>query len=467
MNYQGKHCIVVGLGESGFSAAKWLAAQGARVTVADSRSAPPNVEQLHAAHANIELRLGAFSDATFVDADALIVSPGVPLATPAIAAAIARGVPALGDVELFAQAIAGSAAKVIAITGSNGKSTVTSMVGQMCAAAGLKTVMAGNIGLPVLDALTATPDADVFVLELSSFQLETTRSLNADAATVLNISEDHLDRYKNLAHYAATKAAIFAGTGVVVLNREDAHCLAMAAELESRQTVWFGADEPRTADEYGLKGSEFTLSCGKEAFFNAADLPVAGLHNAVNALSAIALCRAIGLETAPLLAALKSFTGLAHRVEFVATINGVAYFDDSKGTNVGATEAALKGMTRPVVLIAGGDGKGQDFRPLKAACERICRAVILIGRDAPILAEALNEAQSPFIDADDSDDSEAENLLPVLQLPTMEMAVQFASNFAESGDVVLLSPACASLDMYRNYHHRAEVFIAAVKGLGS
>ncbi|MBY0446781.1 MAG: UDP-N-acetylmuramoyl-L-alanine--D-glutamate ligase, partial [Burkholderiales bacterium] len=375
--------------------------------------------------------------------------------------------PALGDVELFALAIAGSAAKVIAITGSNGKSTVTSMVGQMCAAAGLKTVMAGNIGLPVLDALTATPDADVFVLELSSFQLETTTSLNADAATVLNISEDHLDRYKNLAHYAATKAAIFAGTGVVVLNREDAHCLAMAAELESRQIVWFGADEPRTAAEYGLQGPEFTLGCGSEAFFNAADLPVAGLHNAVNALSAIALCRAIGVETAPLVAALKSFTGLAHRVEFVATVQGVAYFDDSKGTNVGATEAALKGMTRPVVLIAGGDGKGQDFRPLKAACERICRAVILIGRDAPILAEALNEAQSPFIDTDDSDDSEAENLLPVLQLPTMEMAVQFASNFAESGDVVLLSPACASLDMYRNYHHRAEVFIAAVKGLGS
>ncbi|NHQ87944.1 UDP-N-acetylmuramoyl-L-alanine--D-glutamate ligase [Iodobacter sp. HSC-16F04] len=461
MNYQGKHCIVVGLGESGFSAAKWLAAQGARVTVADSRSTPPNLEQLHAAHPDIELRLGAFSDATFADAGALIVSPGVPLATPAIAAAVARGVPALGDVELFAQAIAGTAVKVIAITGSNGKSTVTSMVGQMCEAAGLKAVMAGNIGLPVLDALTARPDADVFVLELSSFQLETTTSLNADAATVLNISEDHLDRYKNLAHYAATKAAIFAGTGVVVLNREDAHCQAMAAALPSRQIVWFGADAPRAADEYGLKGAEFTLSLGDEALLNAAELPVAGLHNAVNALSAIALCRAIGLETAPLLAALKSFKGLAHRVEFVATVNGVDYFDDSKGTNVGATEAALKGMTRPVVLIAGGDGKGQDFRPLKAACERICRAVILIGRDAPILAEALNEAQSQFVDFDN------EHLLPILQLPNMEMAVQFASNFAESGDVVLLSPACASLDMYRNYHHRAEVFIAAVKGLGS
>jgi UDP-N-acetylmuramoylalanine--D-glutamate ligase len=385
----------------------------------------------------------------------------VPLATPAIAAAVARGVPALGDVELFAQAIAGTGVKVIAITGSNGKSTVTSMVGQMCEAAGLKAVMAGNIGLPVLDALTASPDADVFVLELSSFQLETTTSLNADAATVLNISEDHLDRYKNLAHYAATKAAIFAGTGVAVLNREDAHCLAMAAALPSRQIAWFGADAPRATDEYGLKGPEFTLSLGDEALLNAAELPVAGLHNAVNALSAIALCRAIGLETAPLLAALKSFTGLAHRVEYVATVQGVDYFDDSKGTNVGATEAALKGMTRPVVLIAGGDGKGQDFRPLKAACERICRAVILIGRDAPILAEALNEAQSQFVDFDN------EHLLPILQLPNMEMAVQFASNFAESGDVVLLSLACASLDMYRNYHHRAEVFIAAVKGLGS
>ncbi|QBC43384.1 UDP-N-acetylmuramoyl-L-alanine--D-glutamate ligase [Iodobacter fluviatilis] len=458
MNYQGKHCIVVGLGESGFSAAKWLAAQGARVTVCDTRSTPPNLEQLHSAHSQIELRLGEFSETTFTDADALIVSPGVPLATPAIAAAIARGVPALGDVELFAQAIAGSKAKVIAITGSNGKSTVTSMVGAMCSAAGLNTVMAGNIGLPVLDALSQHPDAEVFVLELSSFQLETTSSLNAHAAAVLNISEDHLDRYKNLAHYAATKASIFAGTGVMVLNREDAFCREMS--LPDRQVVWFGADTPKTA-EYGLSGEDFTLSYGDEALMSAANLPVAGLHNAVNALSAIALCRAIGVATAPMLAALKSFTGLAHRVEFVATVNGVSYYDDSKGTNVGATEAALKGMTRPVVLIAGGDGKGQDFRPLKTACERICRAVILIGRDASILAEALNEAQSQFVDFDN------EQLLPILQLPNMEMAVQFASNFAESGDVVLLSPACASVDMYRNYHHRAEVFIAAVKGLES
>lgn len=458
MNYQGKHCIVVGSGESGFSAAKWLAKAGARVTVADSRSTPPHLAELNAI-AGIELRCGAFSDATFSDADVLVVSPGVPLATPEIAAAVARGVPALGDVELFAQAIAGTATKVIAITGSNGKSTVTSMVGDICTAAGLKTVMAGNIGLPVLDALTETPDADVFVLELSSFQLETTRSLQPDAATVLNISEDHLDRYKNLAHYAATKAGIFNGTGVMVLNREDTFCQQMA--LEGRQILWFGADAPRTAGEYGLKDADFTLYCGDEALMKSAELPLAGLHNAVNALSAMALCRAIGIETAAMLAALKSFKGLAHRVEFVAKINNVCFYDDSKGTNVGATEAALKGMTSPVVLIAGGDGKGQDFRPLKAACERICRAVILIGRDAPILAEALNEATSAFVGEDD------EHLLPVLQLPTLEMAVQFAANFTESGDVVLLSPACASLDMFRNYHHRAEVFIAAVKSLES
>ena len=458
MNYQGKHCIVVGSGESGFSAAKWLAKAGARVTVADSRSTPPHLAELKAI-AGIELRCGAFCDATFSDADILVVSPGVPLATAAIAAAMARGVPAVGDVELFAGAIAGTAVKVIAITGSNGKSTVTSMVGDICTAAGLKTVMAGNIGLPVLDALTETPDADVFVLELSSFQLETTRSLHPDAATVLNISEDHLDRYKNLAHYAATKAGIFNGTGVMVLNREDAFCQQMA--LDGRQILWFGADAPRSAGEYGLKDADFTLYSGDEALMKSAELPLAGLHNAVNALSAMALCRAIGIETTAMLAALKSFKGLAHRVEFVAKINDVCFYDDSKGTNVGATEAALKGMTSPVVLIAGGDGKGQDFRPLKAACERICRAVILIGRDAPILAEALNEATSAFVGEDD------EHLLPVLQLPTLEMAVQFAANFTESGDVVLLSPACASLDMFRNYHHRAEVFIAAVKSLES
>jgi UDP-N-acetylmuramoylalanine--D-glutamate ligase len=463
-----KHCIVVGLGDTGLATARWLIGKGARVTVADSRIAPPNLSNLQAEFPQIELRLGSFNVDTFADADLLVTSPGVPLATPEIAAAIAHGMPVVGDVELLAlalqkRALVGKPGKVIAITGSNGKSTVTTMVAQMCEAAGQTTVMAGNIGVPVLAALADWEARgqwpDVWVLELSSFQLETTTSLTPAAATVLNVSEDHLDRYAGMNEYAATKAGIFSGLGVQVLNREDGYCRGMARL--GRDVVWFGADTPRNGNEYGLVeiDGDFSLRCGDFELIKASELPVAGLHNAVNALASIALCRAAGLPTAPLLTALRNFKGLPHRVEFVADVNGVGYYDDSKGTNVGATEAALKGMTRPVVLIAGGDGKGQDFSPLVEACERICRAVLLIGRDGPLLADVLNDARSSFL-PDDED-----NYLPVMQLPTLEMAVSVASNFAEPGDVVLLSPACASLDMFRNYHHRAEVFIAAVKGL--
>ncbi|WP_373974195.1 UDP-N-acetylmuramoyl-L-alanine--D-glutamate ligase [Chitinibacter sp. SCUT-21] len=465
MELNAKHCIVVGLGDTGLATARWLVAKGARVTVADSRATPPNLANLQADLPQVALRLGAFNVDTFADADLLVTSPGVPLATPEIATAIAHGMPVVGDVELLAQALVGKPGKVIAITGSNGKSTVTTMVAQMCEAAGLSTVMAGNIGVPVLAALAEWEAKgqwpDMWVLELSSFQLETTTSLTPAAATVLNVSEDHLDRYAGMNEYAATKASIFAGLGVQVLNRDDGYCRGMARQ--GRDVVWFGQDTPRNGNEYGLVeiDGDFSLRCGDFELMRASELPVAGLHNAVNALAAIALCRAAGLPTAPLLAALKAFKGLPHRVEFVAEINGVSYYDDSKGTNVGATEAALKGMTRPVVLIAGGDGKGQDFSPLVEACERICRAVLLIGRDGPELANVLNEARSAFLPDDD------DNYLPVMQLPTLEMAVTVASNFAEPGDVVLLSPACASLDMFRNYHHRAEVFIAAVTGLKS
>lgn len=463
MELNAKHCIVVGLGDTGLATARWLVGKGARVTVADSRVAPPNLSNLQAEFPQVQLRLGAFNVDTFADADLLVTSPGVPLSTPEVAAAIAHGISVVGDVELLAQALVGKPGKVIAITGSNGKSTVTTMVAQMCEAAGQTTVMAGNIGVPVLAALADWEARgqwpDVWVLELSSFQLETTSSLTPAAATVLNVSEDHLDRYAGMNEYAATKASIFAGLGVQVLNREDGYCRGMARP--ARDVIWFGADTPRNSNEYGLVAidGDFSLRCGDIELIKASQLPVAGLHNAVNALASIALCRAAGLATEPLLAALRNFKGLPHRVEFVAEVNGVAYYDDSKGTNVGATEAALKGMTRPVVLIAGGDGKGQDFSPLVEACERICRAVLLIGRDGPALADVLNEARSNYLPDDD------DNYLPVMQLPTLEMAVSVASNFAEPGDVVLLSPACASLDMFRNYHHRAEVFIAAVKQL--
>jgi UDP-N-acetylmuramoylalanine--D-glutamate ligase len=314
-------------------------------------------------------------------------------------------------------------------------------------------MVAGNIGLPILDALTdieteAKPEPDVWVLELSSFQLETTFSLMPHAAAVLNLSEDHLDRYASMLHYAMAKARIFEGLGAMVLNREDGYCRGMARP--GRQVFWFGLDAPRTPTEYGLKpvGNDHELVCGDFALMLASELPLAGLHNAANALAALALTRAIGLPTLPLVSALKRFKGLPHRVELVSTVNGVDYYDDSKGTNVGATEAALKGMTRPVVLIAGGDGKGQDFSPLALACRGKCRAVVLIGRDGPQIRTALANSGVKLVDA-----------------ATMEEAVKLAAAEAQTGDAVLMSPACASLDMFKNYAHRAEVFVQAVQRL--
>lgn len=455
MSWQNKHITVVGLGVTGLSAARWLARHGAVVTVADSRAEPPGLAELRAELPQVPAKLGPFTDTTFAGAEYLVVSPGVALAEPHIQAAIARGIDAIGDIELFARAYvsAKSKAKVIAITGSNGKSTVTSMVGAMCEAAGLTTIVAGNIGLPILDALAdveteARPQPDVWVLELSSFQLETTHNLAPHAAAVLNVSEDHLDRYPSMLHYAMSKARIFEGLGAMVLNREDGYCRGMARP--GRQVFWFGLDAPRTPTEYGMKrvGDDYELVCGDFALMLASELPLAGLHNAANALAALALTRAIGLPTLPLVSALKRFKGLPHRVEFVAQVKGIDYYDDSKGTNVGATEAALKGMTCPVVLIAGGDGKGQDFSPLREACRGKCRAVVLIGRDAPQIKAALAGTGIELIDA-----------------AGMEAAVQLAAKQAQAGDAVLMSPACASLDMFKNYAHRAEVFVAAVKAL--
>lgn len=452
MRFDNRHIIVIGLGDTGVSAARWLLAHGARVTIADSRDNPANAANV-AAELGVALRLGAFSDATFADADMLMVSPGVSNRTPAIAAFAARGGEVVGDVELFSRAIAGKGSKLIAITGSNGKSTVTSLVGHLCQSAGQDTVVCGNIGLPVLTALAereaAGKQPDVWVVELSSFQLDTTSSLAADAATVLNISEDHLDRYHDLLDYAHSKTAIFSGNGVQVLNRDDVFCRAMVRP--GRPLRWFSL---REQTDYALQQTDgrYLLTIAGQPVFDCADMPLQGLHNAANALAALALTEAIGLEREQLLPALKTFRGLAHRVEYVDEFGGVMFIDDSKGTNVGATEAALNGMTRQVVLIAGGDGKGQDFSPLAAACARIARAVVLIGRDAPQLRAALAGSGVPLIDC-----------------ATLEDATRTAAAQAQSGDVVLLSPACASLDMFKNYAHRAQVFIdtvAAIKAEG-
>ncbi|MBN8762844.1 MAG: UDP-N-acetylmuramoyl-L-alanine--D-glutamate ligase [Thiobacillus sp.] len=469
MNYDslklsGKNVLVLGLGDTGMSCARWLAARGARVSVADSRAAPPRAAHLAEWLPQVPLFTGPFNDAQLQAADMLVVSPGVPLAEPAVARAMAAGIEVAGDVELFARAIhainAERAAatppngpmRVIAITGSNGKSTVTAMCGDMCRIAGLTACVAGNIGLPVLDALYeieqgTAPAPQVWVLELSSFQLETTTCLDADAATVLNVTEDHMDRYPDMETYAAAKARIFDGEGVQVVNRDDARSFAMART--GRHVVSFGLDRCPKGENFGLCEDELCL--GGDMLMPLSVLPVAGLHNAANALAALALTRALGLPMEALLRGLLHFKGLPHRVEKVAEIEGVTYYDDSKGTNVGATEAALYGLgARKAVVILGGDGKGQDFSPLKAAVAANARAVVLIGRDAPLIAAAIAGS--------------GVDTYPAGSLPD---AVAQAQRLAYSGDAVLLSPACASFDMFRNYVHRAEVFIDAVNRLAA
>jgi UDP-N-acetylmuramoylalanine--D-glutamate ligase len=441
-----KQVLVLGLGDTGLSALRWLHAQGARLSVADTRDNPPGVEALKAELPQVKLYTGAFTAAMFAGVDMVVASPGVPLSEPEIQAAIQRGVSVVGDVELFAQ-YRPAGAKVIAITGANGKTTVTTLVGEMCKAAGLKTIVAGNIGLPVLDALgMETPD--VYVLELSSFQLETTSSLVVDAATMLNLSEDHMDRYSSMQDYAIAKARIFYNAKLQVLNRDDAWSMLMArAKLPQ---VTFGLDAAEDEHSYGLRAvdGETWLSCGEHDLMNVRDLKISGLHNAANALAAIALCRGIGIDYVPVIQTLYNFKGLPHRVEWVANIDDVDYFDDSKGTNVGATCAALSGLSQKVVLIAGGDGKGQDFSPLKQPVTENARAVVLIGRDAPLIEKELLETGVALYHAAD--------------LPE---AVNIARKLAQAEDAVLLSPACASFDMFKNYVHRAEVFVSAVKRL--
>ncbi|OIP18909.1 MAG: UDP-N-acetylmuramoylalanine--D-glutamate ligase, partial [Betaproteobacteria bacterium CG2_30_59_46] len=452
-NLEHKKVLVVGLGDTGLSMARWLDARGAVVAVADSRDHPPHAARLQAELPGVPLFTGKLKEEVFCNADLLAVSPGVSLREPAVADALAHGVEVVGDIELFAQALRTQdltlRTRVIAITGANGKSTVTEMVGAMCKKAGLHTVVAGNIGLPVLNALSDLSrrgeTADVFVIELSSFQLETTHTLNPAVATVLNVTEDHMDRYHGMAEYAAAKARIFAGNGVQVLNREDSYSLAMAKP--DSKAVTFGLDAPQKPEDWGLLGGENGpwLAQGENRLLAVADLPLAGLHNAANALAALALCRAIDLPLQPLIEALREFKGLPHRVEKVAEINGITFYDDSKGTNVGATVAALNGMPCKVVLIAGGDGKGQDFSPLAPAVSAHARAVVLIGRDGPKIGAALTDCGVPLFAA-----------------ASMEEAVILGFEQTRSDDAVLLSPACASFDMFRSYEHRAQVFIASV-----
>ena len=445
MRYENRNVVVLGAGMTGLSLARYLVREGAAVRVADTRSDPPLAKDLLAALPGIKLATGPFDDATFEGVDMIAISPGVAKDQPPIAAAVARGVELVGDIELFARALP-PGQKVLAITGTNGKTTVTALTGELCRAAGLETAVAGNIGEAVLEVLAAyDPGAvawpDVFVLELSSFQLETTWSLKPTAAAVLNVTDNHLDRYANLDEYAAAKARIFAQGGVQIVNRDDVRSNAM--RIPGRTVESFGASVPSAEGEWGLVRFDRTtwLAHGGGLLVPIGSLSLVGRHNALNALAALALVSTIARVDRRVLDALKAFEGLPHRMQRIAEAGRVAYIDDSKATTVVATQAALDGIERPAVLIAGGDGKSQDFRPLKSSVDADCRAVLLIGRDAPLIAKALEG--TPAL---------------VEMVGTLDAAVDRAIALAEPGDAVLLSPACASLDQFKNYIERGEKF---------
>ena len=436
--------LVVGLGKTGMSCARFLARRGAAVAVTDTRVEPPGLDDIRRELPDVALFLGGFDRSAFAAAELVVVSPGVSIQEPAIREARARGVPVLGDIELFAQA---AQAPVAAITGSNGKSTTTMLLGEMARIAGRRAAVGGNLGEPALDLLD--PAVELYVLELSSFQLETTETLAPAVATVLNVSPDHMDRYPDLAAYAAAKARVFRGAEVAILNRDDPVVTAMPG---GRQRRGFTLGEPAPGD-FGVRqqaGAPW-LCRGDEPLLSAAQVAIPGSHNRANALAALAMGDALGLPLEAMCEALRSFRGLPHRTQLVAEIGGVRFYDDSKGTNVGATAAALEGFAdgspARTVLIAGGDGKGQDFAALGPLLARTARCAVLIGRDAPLI-EAVLDAATPRVRARD-----------------MAEAVVVAAEQARPGDQVLLSPACASFDMFRNYEHRGAVFADAVRRL--
>jgi len=437
------YAVIVGLGRTGLSCARYLRARGWRLAVTDTRDAPPQLAQLAALDAAIPVSLGRLDTALLKDAVCVVASPGVSLEDPFFAAARRLGLEIVGDVELFARA---ADAPVVGITGTNGKSTVTTLLARMAERAGLRVRVGGNLGEPALDLLSA--GTELYVLELSSYQLETTASLSCRAATVLNVTPDHLDRYGSLARYAAAKARIFARCDTAVINLDDPLVVAMART--ARRTLSFSLRAAIGAD-YAVAEHEgaWWLTRAGEPLLALRELKIQGLHNAANALAALALGEALALPGAAMLKELRSFEGLPHRSQWVADVRGVRYVDDSKGTNVGATLAAVAGMAGPLVMILGGEGKNQDFAPLAAGFRGKVRHAVLIGRDAAALEHALRGVCA---------------LERAVSLPD---AVRAAAAAARAGDTVLLSPACASLDMFTDYAHRGAVFAQAVAELAA
>jgi len=437
------YAVIAGLGATGLSCARYLHEHGWRIAVTDTRPAPPQLAALEALDARIPVRLGALDPELLEGAVFVVASPGLPVRGPFFDEAQRRGLAVVGDIELFARA---AAAPVVGVTGTNGKSTVTTLVAGMALRAGLKVRAGGNLGPPALDLLAE--GTELYVLELSSYQLETTSSLCCRAATVLNVSADHLDRYPSLASYAGAKARIFARCDTAVINLDDPLVVAMPRTASSTLSFSLRASVGATY-ALALHQGEWWLTRAGAPLLRATELRTRGAHNAANALAALALGEALALPLAAMLEELRSFAGLPHRSQWIADRQGVAYIDDSKGTNVGATLAAVAGMPGPVVLIAGGDGKNQNFSPLAAGFRGKVRHVVLIGRDAALIARALD------------------GVCPIERCATLPQAVQAAARAARPGDTVLLSPACASFDMFRDYAHRGEVFAEAVQELAA
>lgn len=441
--------VIVGLGRTGLSCARYLHALGWKIAVTDTRPQPPELTALRELDSRIPVSAGGLDTRLLDDAVCVVASPGVSLSAPFFMEARRRGLEIVGDIELFARAVD---APVVGITGTNGKSTVTTLLGRMAARAGIKVRVGGNLGEPALDLLTTaradTERTELYVLELSSFQLEATTSLDLKTATVLNVTADHLDRYTSVADYAIAKARIFARCDTAVINLDDP--LVVAMPRPGQRTLGFSLRATIGADyAVAARDGEWWLMRRDEPLMPVSQMKIKGLHNAANALASLALGEALGLPTPAMLAELADFPGLAHRSQWVADINGVTYINDSKGTNVGATIAAVSGMTGPLILIAGGDGKNQDFAPLAEVFRGKVRHTVLIGRDAEAVARALI------------------GISTTEQAASLEDAVKAAARAAKPGDTVLLSPACASLDMFRDYTHRGAVFTQAVKELAA
>jgi UDP-N-acetylmuramoylalanine--D-glutamate ligase len=438
--------LVVGLGQTGLSVAHHLQVRGIAFAVVDSRENPPGKDELLGKFPQAPYAFGAFAQAgtLFAQAETLVVSPGIAVSTPEICTARERGAAIIGDIELFVRE---AKAPVVAITGSNGKSSVTTLVDLMAQTAGMRSYAGGNLGFAALDLLEQ-PVPDLYVMELSSFQLETTQSLRAVSAVVLNVSEDHMDRYDSYADYAAAKQVVYQYCGCAVVNRGDPVVMAMLVDTVQGDVVSFGLDEPAEG-QYGIReeGGKRWLAKGETLLLAVDETKLPGEHNYANALASLALGEAAGIPLEGMLVALREFTGLPHRTQWVRERHGVHWYNDSKGTNVGATLAALAGLPGKTVLIAGGQGKGADFSPLRDVAADKARALVLIGEDRAQIA-AVVQGRAAYVFAAD-----------------MQEAVDIAADLAQPGDNVLLSPACASFDMFKGYGHRGDVFSACVRGL--